>query len=629
MLRRAPGFAAAAIVTLALGIGANAAIFSVVRAVVLNPPPYRDPSRIIAFLNSHSGRPVSITSSSLPDYEDWKRQLTSFESLGLLSGWTFNISGLELPERVFGARVSGSLFPLLGTTPLLGRGIEPADDRPGGDEVVVLGYRVWQRLFGGDRNIIGRPLMMEGRPHIVIGVMPPRFRFPTADIEVWAAIKDNMTGMPRNSRFMAVVGRLTPDATLQAAQAEVDATSVQLETAYPQTNKGWRVRLAAVHDAVVGDTKPALLTLVGAVGLVLLIACANVSNLLLARASFRRRETAIRLALGASRRRIAAQWMTENLVLSCLGGVCGVALAYGAVHTVVAFGPADVPRLDETAVDAVVLGFTFLVAMLAGAMPALAPMLRALRMSSPVALKDGFGGYTSTGSGRTGAVLIVCEVALAMTLAVAGALLLKSFARLTAVEPGFDPSRVLSLKVFLTPPRYRSISSEKQYIQSALDRLSSIAGVESAAAVSQLPMGDPASGQPFDIDGSTFPVGEPSGRRLSRGERIVFLDAAHSSRPWPGPDRRRPQRLAVGRGRQRSAGASILRRGRSGRPAHQVGVRDSAVRPDLAHDRRRRGRREEQRPRQGRDASDLPALHPTHLFLAALEQLRRADGRCA
>jgi putative ABC transport system permease protein len=194
--------------------------------------------------------------------------------------------------------------------------------------------------------------------------------------------------------------------------------------------------------------------------------------------------------------------------LSLLGGVCGIALAYGAVQIAVGFGPADVPRLDETAVDGAVLGFTLLVAMLAGAMPALAPTLRALHISSPLALKDGFGGYTTTGRGTTGAVLIVCEVALAMTLAVAGALLLKSFSRLTAVAPGFDPERVLSLKVFLTAPRYRSVSSEKQYIQGALDRLSSLAGVESAAAVSQLPMGDPASGQPFDIDGTAFPAGD-------------------------------------------------------------------------------------------------------------------------
>jgi putative ABC transport system permease protein len=523
LLRRSPGFAVAAIITLALGIGANAAIFSVVRAVILRPPPYRDPSRVVAFLNSRSGgaaSAASITSSSLPDYLDWRQQLTSFEALGLMSGWTFNINGLELPERVYGARVTGSLFHVLGTPPLLGRVIEPEDDRPGGNEVIVLGYRVWQRLFAGDRAIIGRPVMMEGRPHIVIGVMPPRFRFPTDDVEMWAAIKDNMTGMPRNSRFMVAVGRLTPGVALASAQVEVDALSARLEAAYPDSNKGWRVRLAGAHDAIVGDTKPALVALVGAVSLVLLIACANVANLLLARATSRRRETAIRLALGATHGRLVAQWLTENLVLSFIGAGCGVALTYAAVRLVVAFGPAGVPRLDEATVDVAVLGFTLAVAMLAGALPAIAPAIHALRGSASscaAALKDGFGGHAVAARGRSGACLIVCEVALAMTLAVAGALLLESFARLTSVTPGFDPTRVLSLKVFLTPPRYTTVASGKQYIRNALDRMASIPGVESVAAISQLPLGDPTSGQPFTIEGREVVPGD----RPSAAYRVV------------------------------------------------------------------------------------------------------------
>ena len=501
LLLRAPGFAAVAIITLALGIGANAAIFSVVRAVVLKPPPYRDPSRVVAFLNSNTEVPGSITSSSLPDYEDWRRELTSFDGVGLLSGWTFNLTGRELPERVFGARVDGSLFQLLGTPPLFGRIIDPADDRPGGDEVLVLGYRVWQRLFGGDRHIVGTTIMLEGRPHLVIGVMPPRFRFPTDDTEMWAAIKDNMTGMPRNSRFMVAVGRLRSGVSVAAAQAEVDTLSAQLQSAYPETNKGWRVRLAGTHDAIVGDTRSALLVLVGAVGLVFLIACANVSNLLLARAASRRRETAIRLALGAGGGRLLSLWLTENLVLSLIGGAGGVALAWGAVQLVVAFGPPGVPRLDETVVDGAVLTFTFAVAMLAGVLPALAPALRLRRIATHSALKDGIGGYSGASRGRSGAALIVGEVALAMTLAVAGALLFKSFARLTSVATGFDPEHVLSAKVFLTPPRYRTVAAGKQYIRMALERLATMPGVESAAAISQLPLGDPSSTQPFEIEG--------------------------------------------------------------------------------------------------------------------------------
>jgi len=560
LLRRAPGFAAAAIVTLALGVGANTAIFSVVRAVMLRPPPYRDPGRLLVFLNGRSGPPRILESSSLPDYEDWRRRLTSFEDIGILSGWTFNISGLALPERAYGARVSGSLFRILGGQPLLGRGIEPADDGPRGTEVVVLGYRVWQRLFGGDPNVVGRSLMMEGRPHVVVGVMPARFRFPSDDVELWAAIRDNMSGMPRNSRFMVAVGRLRAGASQASAQAEVDTLTTQLERAYPDTNKGWRVRLATVQTAAVGDTKPALLLLAGAVGLVLLLACANVSNLLLARAASRRRETAIRLALGAGRGRLLAQWLAENLVLSTLGGACGVAIAYGAVALVVAYGPANVPRLDETAVDGAVLAFAFAVATLAGVVAAIAPALAAVRASSPSALND--RGETTAPSRRSAAVLIVAEVAIAMTLAVAGALLLRSFARLTAVTPGFDPQHVLSLKVFLGPPHYRSVASAKQYIQTALDRMSAISGVESAAAVSELPIADPLSGQHFEIEGhATAPPDRPMGayRPISatyfrtmripivrgRGftdddredtDPVVIVNEAAARRYWPAAD---------------------------------------------------------------------------------------------
>jgi putative ABC transport system permease protein len=502
LLLRAPGFAAVALVTLALGIGANAAIFSVVRAVILRPPPYRDPARLITFLNSRSETTGAITSSSLPDYQDWRQRLTSFDSFGVLSGWTFNITGLELPERVFGARVSGSLFQTLGTPPLLGRVLTPDDDRPG-DEVVVLGYRVWQRLFNGDPSLVGRAVMMEGRPHIVVGVMPPRFRFPGDEYELWAGIKDNMDGMPRNSRFFVAVARLKPSVALSSAQAELDTTTAQLAAAYPDTNKGWRVRLAGVQEATVGQSRPALVALSAAVGLVLLIACANVASLLLARATSRRRETAIRLALGASRARLVSQWMTENLLLAALGGAFGIAIAFAAVRLVVVFGPTDVPRLDETAVDLPVLAFTVLVSIVAGALPAIAPAIRVLRESSASALKEGFGGV-ATAHGRGGAALVVVEIALAMTLAVAGGLLLKSFSRLSAVDPGFDPSRVLTLKVFLTPPRYRSVESEKQFVRATLDRLARVPGVEQVAAISSLPLGDPASGQPFTIDGRTF-----------------------------------------------------------------------------------------------------------------------------
>ena len=233
LLRKNPGFAAVAILTLALGVGANTAIFSVVHAVVLKRLPFRDPDRLLLFMTRRADATPSVTSNSLPDFEDWRQQASSFSEMGLLSGWTFNLTGRELPERIFGARVSGTLFPLIGAPPLLGRTIEPDDDRPGRDEVVVLGFGVWHRLFGGDPRIIGQPLMMEGRPHLVIGVMGPDFHFPSPDIELWSAIKDNMAGMPRDGRFMVAAGRLKAGVTQAAAQAEIDTLSTRLASEYP------------------------------------------------------------------------------------------------------------------------------------------------------------------------------------------------------------------------------------------------------------------------------------------------------------------------------------------------------------------------------------------------------------
>jgi putative ABC transport system permease protein len=401
--------------------------------------------------------------------------------------------------------------------------------------------------------------MLEGRPHYVVGVMPPQFRFPSEDTEVWAAMKNNMSGMPRNGRFMVTVGRLEPGVSLASAQAELDAVETQLDAAYPDTNHGWRVRLTTIQDATVGETKPALLTLIAAVGFVLLIACANVANLLLARATSRSRETAIRLALGASRRRIVAQWLTENLVLSLTGGVIGVALAYAVAKLIVVAGPPGVPRLDETAVDTAVLGFTLVVSLIAGILPAMLPALRAARSSTSASLKDGVGGYSTTGRNRAGAVLIVCEVALAMTLAVAGALLLKSYAQLIAVRPGFDAAGVLSLKVFLAPPRYRTVAQSKQYITSALERIARIPGVDSVAAISQVPISDPSSTQFFEAeDRPTAPGDRPAagyravsasyfatmripivrGRALTENDRIdtplvVVINEATARRVWP------------------------------------------------------------------------------------------------
>ncbi len=514
LLRKSPGFAAVAVLTLALGVGANAAIFSVVHAVVLRPLPFREPDRLLVFVTSRSDSSApsaasgSVTSTSLPDFDDWREQSASFDGLGLLSGWTFNLTGREVPERIYGARVSGSLFPVLAAKPLVGRTIEPDDDRSGRAEVAVLSYGLWQRLFGGDPRIIGQPMMMEGRPHLVIGVMPPGFHFPDTDTELWSAIKDNMSGMPRDGRFMVTAGRLKPGVSLATAQAELDTISARLADAYPLSNRGWRTRLVTARDALVADVKPAMFLLLGAVGLVLLIACANLSNLLLARVAARTRESAIRLALGATRGRIVSQMLAENLVVALIGGAVGVVFAFAATRTLVSLGPSDIPRLAETRVDATVLLFAFVVSLSAGAAPAVVPALKASRANLQPSLKEGSGHAGGGVAHRAGAVLIVAEVALAVTLAVAGGLLLRSFAAITAVSPGFDARSVLSLKVFLTPPRYRTIASGKAFVRDALDRIATVPGVDAVATVSHLPLGDPSSTLRFEIEGRPFGADE-------------------------------------------------------------------------------------------------------------------------
>jgi putative ABC transport system permease protein len=501
---RSPGFSAVSVLTLALGIGANTAIFSVVNAVVLRPLPFREPGRLLVFITSRSETTGSVTSVSVPDFEDWQRQASSFESLGLSSGWTFNLTGRDLPERIYGARVNGSLFPALGAAPLLGRTIDPDDDRAERDEVAVLSYSLWQRLFGGDAGIIGQPLMMEGRPHYVIGVMPPGFHFPSTDTELWSAMKDVMAGMPRDGRFLAAAGRLKPGASVAGAQAELDTINAALGEAYPQSNRGWRTRVVPAREALVTDIRPAMLLLLGAVGLVLLIACANLSNLLLARDAARTRETAVRIALGATRPRIVTQMLAENLLVALVGGGLGVSVAVAATRLLASFGPADIPRLAEARVDATVLTVMFAISVLAGIAPALAPALQAARVDLQPSLKEGQGAVIRLASAqRAGDMLIVTEVALAVTLAIAGGLLLRTFARVTLTPPGFDARGVLSLKVFLTPPRYTTIESGKAYIGRALERVARVPGVESVAAVSQLPLGDPSSTLTFELEGHT------------------------------------------------------------------------------------------------------------------------------
>jgi predicted permease len=487
MLRRNRGFAAVAIVTLALGIGANTAMFSVLNAVVLRALPFPDPGRLVALQGRQGARILGLGGTSLPDFEDWRREARGFEGLATSSYWTFNLAGRGEPMRILGGRVSGDFFTVLGTPALLGRTLEPADDRAEAPAVIVLAHGLWTRAFAGDPHVLGTTLTLNGVPHVVVGVMPPGFAFPSPDQEMWGALSTEMSGAPRDARFLLTLGRLAQRATVADAQASLDVVAARLAAAHAGTNRGWGAHVVPLHEALFGSVRPALLMLAGAVGFVLLIACANVSNLLLARAAFRRRELAIRAALGASGARLARQLVAENLVLAAGGGALGLALAQLAVVMVRRLGPQDVPRLEEVSLDPAVLAFTCAVSAATGIVLGLLPALPAARGGLRPALSDADRAATAARS-RLRRGLVVAETALALTLLVGGGLLVRSFHNLMAVPLGFDAPRLVSGTVLLAPPRYRGLAEQRAFVHDVLASAQELPGVVGAAMTSQMPL---------------------------------------------------------------------------------------------------------------------------------------------
>src|SRR5262249_44761290 len=323
------------------------------------------------------GRSQGAEATSLPDFEDWKRDTRGFEAMATGGSWTFNLTGRAVPERILGGRVSGDFFAVLGTPPLLGRALRSEDDRPESPAVAVLGYGLWQRSFGGDPAVLGRTLFLNGVPTTVVGVMPAGFGYPSREQEMWAPLANELTDVPRDARFLYPIARLARGADLRSAQTSLDVVSSRLAAQFPETNKGWGARMVPARDALVGDARPALFVRGAAVSLVFLIACANVSSLVLARASARRREIAIRAAVGASRARLLRQFVAENLVLAVAGGLASVLVSRVGLALLRALAPADVPRLDEAGLPPVVLGFTLAVSLGAGVLLGLAPAFRA------------------------------------------------------------------------------------------------------------------------------------------------------------------------------------------------------------------------------------------------------------
>ncbi len=473
MLRRAPGFTAIAVLTLALGIGANSAIFTVVHAVLLRPLPYPEAGRLVGIVQLHaSGGPEFAT---WPDYTDWRDRSTSLESLGGAWSRVYNLTGVEEPERLAGAAATATLFTTLGVVPQLGGTFNP--DGKGDPRSVVLSHRLWQRRFGDAADVIGRTVSLNGVPHTVIGVMPPGFAWPEA-AELWVPFVPE-PGMTRGYHMFQVVGRLRRNATLSAARAELATIAAASASAYPE-NKDWGVQVSSLLEYTVGSTSRPLLILAGAAGCVLLIACANVAGLLTSRALTRRQEMSMRTALGASRARIVRQLLTESLVLSVTGGAIGLALAAWGIPRLLAL--TTLPRAAGVSLDATVFGVTLLASLGTGVLFGLAPAVAASRTSLPA-------GMSARGSAQTGwmrPVLLVIELAAAVVLLAGAGLLLRSFYNLHRVETGLSVERVLTARFFLPRASYPVERCVALY-EEMIERVRGLPDVESAAAVSVFP----------------------------------------------------------------------------------------------------------------------------------------------
>ena len=511
-LMRRPAFAAVVVLTLALGIGANTAIFSVVNAVLLRPLPYADPERLVMAWGRYPefGR----TSTSLPDFVDWKAGATSFAQMAALHNSVFNLTGDGEPEQLTADRVSANFFPTLGVRPQLGRTFLPEEEKVGGDDdVVVLSHAFWQRRFGGDPRIVGREVTLSGRPFTVIGVAPRDFRF-LRDVDVWAPARLDTAGN-RRAEYLTVFGRLKPGVTVQQAGAELAGVVKRLGEQYPETNGTIQSEVIGMKDDLVGDVRPALLVFTGAVGLVLLIACANVANLLLARAAAREREVAVRIALGAGSGRLVRQLLTESVVLSVIGGAAGLVLASLAVSSLRASGTEILPRLGEVRVDVVVALFALLLAVVTGLLFGLAPALRlrggsggALHDALHDALREGARGAGGGAVTRLRNALVLGEVAVAVVLLVGAGLLIRSFDKLNRVDPGFNPRGVLTYGVILPRARYGDVAAVPAVYDRLLERTRQIPGVRHAAVSTTLPM-EGTGYWTFNIEGKQAVEGGP------------------------------------------------------------------------------------------------------------------------
>jgi predicted permease len=527
-LRRAPGFAIAAVVCLALGIGANTAIFSVINAVLLRPLPYPRADRVMMVWEARHTDRVERNNVAPYNFLPWKAERGVFERLAAVSDTRVGLTGHGEPLQVPVEYASADLFPVLGLRPILGRTYTAEEDLPGATPVVVLSHGLWQRRFGGARDVVGRRLELDGVPHTIIGVLGPgagivgRPETP----EVWAPLgldaSKDYHGV--QGRYLVAIGRLRDGVSREQAQASLEAIARRLERQFPEYNTGWGVNVVPVTDDVTGPLRRPLLLLAGVVGLVLLIACANVANLQLAQATARRREIAVRAALGAGRGRVARQFLVESVVLGLAGGAGGVLLALWLTAALAARAVAGVPRLGKVSVDGVTLGFTLLVSLVAGIGFGLIPALRTGRADLQAALKDGDRSGTPGGN-RARGILVAAQVALSLMLLVGAGLLLKSFARLQRVELGFDAERVLTARVSLPEARYAAPAQQAAFFDALVSRVEALPGVSAAGTVSWLPLSGLRSATDLWIEGRPVP---PPDQRPGAHIQAITPDYFHA-----------------------------------------------------------------------------------------------------
>lgn len=564
-LMKQPGFLLVAIVTLALGIAANTAIFTVVDAVLLRPLPYPEPERLVMAWENHQalGGPEREWLSPA-GFDDWRTQNTVFEHLSAVGGWGPTLSREDESQQLVGAVVSHDTLSLLGVPLLLGRGFTESEDQPGAERVVVLSHSLWQRYFNSNPDITGTTVSLSGEQYTVIGVMPAGFKLPIIpNSELWSTLRPTLNpGCQRGCYVLRVLGRLKHGVTVAGAQSEMVTIAGRLAEQFPETNQNVSATIVSLHEQTVGPLRPAMLMLLVAVGFVLLIACANVANLMLARGVTRRKELAIRAALGAGRRRVIRQLLTEASLLAVAGGALGVLLAFWLVQWLVAIGPQGTPRLDEISIDTRVLGFTIGTTLLTGIIFGLVPALQLSKLDLSHSLKE-TARTSQSGGGRLRNALVVAEIALALILLIGGGLLMKSFLFLQRVDPGFNPTQVLTLGFILNRNSYPERPQMVSFYSQLLERVETLPGVQSAGLVSTLPLSGSNTDTSFAIEGRPAPPPnqEPvawyssvshdyfrtmdirpiKGRLFSENDnekapRVVVIAEALARRYWPDED---------------------------------------------------------------------------------------------